>query len=238
MTVAGGWKQVLNEDLDAAVISIDLPVVFGWELVERMRNDRRFDRVPVIVLAQTHDPSDAKRAHGLASDYLAMPFSAEDVESMLASAITEAQRSEMRSVRVLILTDICEIEGDVHLPPELDRFSDGWEAIVGDHRSFVPVTDAHVSTLDGKRLVATTSFMQVTKSQVRGVLPLSAAVDDDQVSHHASDDSARLISRLTRVAAGLAKELAEARDQPVEQMLTDFVHKIGDEPEAVSETPT
>jgi hypothetical protein len=59
----------------------------------------------------------------------------------------------------------------VHLPPELTRFSDAWESVVRDQRSFFPVTDAKVMTVDGDLVLATAAFIEVRKSDVRGVFP-------------------------------------------------------------------
>lgn len=208
---------------DAVVVSTDLPVVYGWELVARMRSDRGASKFPVIVLGDRDTPENRQQAEIHECTFLPLPVAAADIVAELDALIKDAQRSELRGVRVLLLTDVCEIEGTVHVPPGFNRFSDGWEAVIGDPRSFVPVTDARLSSLDGERLIAVTAFLQLPKAQLRAVLP----VDDRPIQRPADQDgSAALIGKLTRVAAGLAKELADQRNVPVRDVLEDFVTKM------------
>ena len=76
------------------------------------------------------------------------------------------------SIGDVLWLDGYRIEGHVHLPPELGRFSDAWESVMRDHREFVPVTTCRVTTGDGDMIIATPSFIEVRKSHIRAVFPM------------------------------------------------------------------
>jgi len=67
------------------------------------------------------------------------------------------------------------VEGSVHVPVELTRFSDAWEAVVRDPREFLPVTDAKLySVADGQMLV-NAGFIQVRKADVKAAFTADAS---------------------------------------------------------------
>jgi hypothetical protein len=78
----------------------------------------------------------------------------------------------MVAVRVTLLLDNFTIDGSIYVAPELRRFSDAWEALVRDQRSFIPVTDARIDRISDGGTFASPAFMQVKKSDIRGVFPL------------------------------------------------------------------
>lgn len=78
---------------------------------------------------------------------------------------------DLVAVKVMILLDHYQIEGLIHMPSDLGRFSDSWESMFDSPRSFVPVTDARV-TLASTGAVASTPFLQVKKSDIRSIFPL------------------------------------------------------------------
>jgi hypothetical protein len=80
--------------------------------------------------------------------------------------------ADLVKVGVALLLDTYLIRGVVHLPPEVARFSDAWESVLGDPRLFIPVTDAEVTTRDGEAVMHT-AFIHVRKSEVKAASPLS-----------------------------------------------------------------
>lgn len=78
---------------------------------------------------------------------------------------------ELVSMRVVMLMAGYQIEADVHLPPELGRFSDAFESLVKDQRQFLPVTDAVITVHGGPKAVAKANFLQVRKAEILGVFP-------------------------------------------------------------------
>jgi DNA-binding response OmpR family regulator len=181
-----GWRLLTAESPDAAVVDIGLPGTDGWTLIEKLRGDDRFARLHVVVLTGLIEPSVVRRAASLGCGYLSKPFAASALISKVRDGlgpVAAAPRAEPRVdpnkielvvVGVVMLLDHYQVEGKVHLPPELARFSDAWESLIRDNRDYVPVTDVRVSLRDGHTVVAQPAFMEVRKSDVRVVFPQDA----------------------------------------------------------------
>jgi hypothetical protein len=90
----------------------------------------------------------------------------------LDSASDGEERVDLDSTPVVLLLDACRIQATIYLAPELGRFSEAWESVMHDHRLFIPVTDATVTTLAGEPVGDTADFMQVRKGDIRAVSPL------------------------------------------------------------------
>jgi DNA-binding response OmpR family regulator len=186
--VQDGWRLLTTEAPDAAVVDIGLPGADGWTLIEKLRGDERFAGLPVVVLTGLIEPEIVRRATSLGCDYLSKPFAASALLSKIREGLeprAATPRAELRAdpnkvelvvVGVVMLLDHYQVEGKVHLPPELARFSDAWESLIRDNRDYVPVTDVRVSLRDGHTVVAQPSFMEVRKADVRAVFPQDAPV--------------------------------------------------------------
>jgi hypothetical protein len=74
-------------------------------------------------------------------------------------------------VRVTLLLDTFTVEGNVYVSPELRRFSDAWESVMRDHRTYIPVTGATIVRVGEDGEFASPNFMQVKKSDLRAVYP-------------------------------------------------------------------
>jgi DNA-binding response OmpR family regulator len=186
--VQEGWRTLVSEIPDAVVMDIRLPGTEGWSLIERIRNDGRYHDLPIVILTGLLEPEVVQRAAALRCDYLSKPFAASALLTKIRTSIktreaagatapppplgTSSVPAQVRivAVGVVILLDHYRIEGTVHLPPELSRFSDAWESIVRDPRSFFPVTEARITT-NGREVVATPGFIEVRKADVRAVFP-------------------------------------------------------------------
>ncbi|HEX2195835.1 MAG TPA: response regulator [Actinomycetota bacterium] len=187
--VQDGWRLLTTELPDAAVVDIGLPGADGWTLIEKLRGDDRFGRLPVVVLTGLIEPEVVRRAASLECDYLSKPFAASALLGKIRGGLERHGRApqapaprvdpnkvELVVVGVVMLLDHYQVEGKVHLPPELARFSDAWESLIRDNRDYVPVTDVRVSLRDGHTIVASPSFMEVRKGDVRAVFPQDAPV--------------------------------------------------------------
>jgi DNA-binding response OmpR family regulator len=182
-----GWRMLVTETPD--VVVMDLQTDGGWPLVERIRGDGRFSTSPVILLSRNLEQETIDKATKLRCEYLSkQPLVATALLNKVKAVVKQAEEGRGRGgpppppgadprhiqlveVGVVILMDAYRIEGNVHLPPEVSRFSDAWESIVRDQRSYFPVTDARVMTVDGDLVLATAAFIEVRKSDVRGVFP-------------------------------------------------------------------
>lgn len=179
-TVGEGWSLLSGATVEyhAAVIGTDLPVIFGWELVNRIRNHPRFVRTPVLVLADELAEGDVDKADSLHCGYLSKPLTSDEIISKVRSFIREAIVAETREVKVHILTDVSQVVGILHLPPHLVRFTDGLESLMADDRAFIPVTEARITHLPTGRLIAETYITHVPKTEIRGVIPSDAIVPE------------------------------------------------------------
>jgi CheY-like chemotaxis protein len=179
-----GWRLLTSEFPDAAVVDIRLPSEDGWTLIRRVRADARFADLPIVVLTGSVEPETMDLAKSLRCDYLAKPFAASALVAKVRALVEErqkrfavpppppspSQRIQMVPVRVVLLLDAYRIEGTCYLPPELGRFSDAWESVMRDNRSYIPLTDARISSIDGEG-VAAPAFTEVRKADVRAVFP-------------------------------------------------------------------
>lgn len=71
-----GWQKALAHHPQVIVSDVDMPIVGGIEMVEKLKNDKRTKHIPVIILTVIAD--EASQLKGLeagASDYLSKPFS-------------------------------------------------------------------------------------------------------------------------------------------------------------------
>ena len=101
-----------------------------------------------------------------------MSIREQDGAAHLPASETEGQKIALRVVRVVLMLDVCRIEGSIHLPPELTRFSDAWESVMRDPRAFFPVTGTKLRYGDESQLLYAPDFMQVRKAEVRAVFPV------------------------------------------------------------------
>jgi CheY-like chemotaxis protein len=190
-----GWRMLVGDRPDAMVTDTGVSGGDGWSLVERVRRDNRFQALPVVVLADQVERETAGRAGPLRCEFLTKPFSAsallEKLDSLLtlpsesddpiASGGPDSRRVDLVPVGVVIFLDNYRVQGTIHLPPELARFSDAWESVVRDPRAFFPVTRARLMSRDGATVLSSPAFVEIRKSDVRAVFPQDLTpVDNSQ----------------------------------------------------------
>jgi CheY-like chemotaxis protein len=179
------WRLVVTEHPDVAIVDIVLPGSDGWSLIEQVRGDARYADLPIVVLTGLLEPDITERAESLRCEYLSKPFAATAllgrIQHLLASATaggagpapapSPPAKAPPVALAVNLLLDDYQVEGTVYLAPDLARFSDAWESLMGDPRAFFPVTSATVYPSGGGHPIAQPAFMEVRKSNVRAVFP-------------------------------------------------------------------
>lgn len=184
--VQDGWRLLNSETPDAVVVDIGLPGADGWTLIEKLRGHDRSAALPVVVLTGLIEPEVVRRATSLGCDYLSKPFAASALLAKIREGVEpsgspappprrDPNQVDLVVVGVVLLLDEYRVEGKVHLPPELARFSDAWESVLRDNRAFLPVTEARVVSSGGDE-VAAPPFLEVRKADVRAVFPQDAPV--------------------------------------------------------------
>ena len=165
--ISGAWGSLTSEPPDAAIIDLGLlGGESGWDLIEKIRSDQAHSNLPIVILTASPPDVVLDRARSLNCEYLGKPFSAPALLDRLQLAVRAAGRAPgQRSEGVVLMLGTYRVEGNVHVPVELTRFSDAWEAVVRDPREFLPVTDAKMFGSDGQ-MIASAAFIQVRKKDV------------------------------------------------------------------------
>ena len=171
------WKLLIGEAPDVLVMDVNMPGADGWSILSRLRADGRTYSIPVVMMSASVDLNLAERAHALAAEYLdksaltsLLPRLVEDAVARAAKVTPPHSPAMLDKRRVrLVLASGPRVEGTVHISGELDRFSDSWDALMRDHRSFVPVTEATV--YEGEAEGELVPFLLIHKSDVRVVIP-------------------------------------------------------------------
>lgn len=64
-----------NENIDLVLLDIHMPIMGGFEVIERLKNDDKTKDIPIIVITTNHSPEDEIRALDLgAVDFITKPF--------------------------------------------------------------------------------------------------------------------------------------------------------------------
>ena len=82
-------------------------------------------------------------------------------------------RIDKISYEVIVLTDQFKIEGEVHLI-EGERITD---FIRTEESTFLPITDATISTLNGGAVLYKTEFLSLNRDKVTLVMPRHNMID-------------------------------------------------------------
>lgn len=76
----------------AVITDLDMPRMDGFELIERLRADPRYSRIPIIVASGSCDPDAPERARRLgANAYFVKPYSPAELKSRLEQLLHETQ---------------------------------------------------------------------------------------------------------------------------------------------------
>ena len=53
-----GWEKMQGESFDAVVFDIEMPRMNGFELTEKVRQDKRFEHLPIVLVTSLESPED------------------------------------------------------------------------------------------------------------------------------------------------------------------------------------
>lgn len=81
-------KLLSAMQIDLVLADVHMPEINGLELVRFIKSDARLRRIPVIVMSTEADETDRQRGLSLgADDYLAKPFTAEELRRLIKKYI-------------------------------------------------------------------------------------------------------------------------------------------------------
>ena len=91
-TGAEGLAEVPLYQPDVIVTDVRMPDISGYEIVERLRRDPRFNRIPIVFVTGQSDLKDKLRAFELgADDYLVKPFQPEELVARLGILVRRSE---------------------------------------------------------------------------------------------------------------------------------------------------
>jgi CheY-like chemotaxis protein len=82
----GGLQAAFNQAPDAVVLDLMMPVMDGFEVLRRVREDQRTHEVPVVVLTAKTSQDDRDQCFALGADaFMTKPFDPEELKRELDS---------------------------------------------------------------------------------------------------------------------------------------------------------
>jgi two-component system, OmpR family, response regulator len=120
-----GLYKALSADYDAIVLDVMLPLVTGWEILARLRQEKA---TPVLMLTARDGTADRVRGlDGGADDYLVKPF---DIPELFARLRAIIRRGSQQSRPILEIGDVC-------IDTAARTVTRGGEAVILTAREFV-----------------------------------------------------------------------------------------------------
>lgn len=179
------WEAVVSESPDCLVVDLILEGGSdGWALLDRVRHDGRFEHVPGVILTGLYEEPEVKmRALEYNCDVLGKPFDPPVLLEKLRALVRDAElvygkdigrggkHVDLLPMRIVAFSDSYTFEGTMHLPRELNRFSEGLEAVLKDKRHFIPITDAQVKPRDGSQPTSV-PFIEIAKGEIIAISPV------------------------------------------------------------------
>ncbi len=82
------WQTVQTEDLDLILLDLMLPLMSGFEILEKVKSDTNYKNIPVVILtAKSHDRDVQKGMDMGADKYIKKPFNPVDLIDQIHSVL-------------------------------------------------------------------------------------------------------------------------------------------------------
>ncbi len=112
-------KAIENEDYDAILLDVQMPVLDGIRTTQAIRNDKRFKNLPIIAMTANAMKGDREKylKAGM-NDYIAKPINTEQLFSVLRNWVVPKERPELEK-KILKQREKCVFD-TINFPVELD----------------------------------------------------------------------------------------------------------------------
>lgn len=78
-----------NDHPDIILLDIMMPGIDGWELFTRIRDDERWNKIPIVFLTAKRDDFSKGFGRITAHDYITKPFAIDDLEKRIDEILDE-----------------------------------------------------------------------------------------------------------------------------------------------------
>ncbi|MEJ7682933.1 MAG: response regulator [Segetibacter sp.] len=78
------WRFIIKTLPDVLFLDLNMPVKNGMECLQLLREDRRYDKVPIIIYSTSVNKNDIDKAYSNGANYFAVkPNAIEDIAGMI-----------------------------------------------------------------------------------------------------------------------------------------------------------
>jgi DNA-binding response OmpR family regulator len=107
-----GLELAWRERPDAILLDVMMPGLDGWKVAERLLEDERTRRIPIIFLTARADIRDQARGLGAGGlDYITKPFNPVDLAAVVEAVVRAVERGEREELRAEKLSELRELLG-------------------------------------------------------------------------------------------------------------------------------
>jgi DNA-binding response OmpR family regulator len=92
LTAAEGLELLDSESFDLLILDLMLPDIDGFDVLARLRQDPRFDTLPILILSAKADPEAISRGLEMGADgYLTKPYLPNTLTSRVRSLLAQGR---------------------------------------------------------------------------------------------------------------------------------------------------
>jgi DNA-binding response OmpR family regulator len=92
-TAVEGIRLLNEEDFDILILDLMLPDMDGLDLLKALRQDNRFDNLPVLILSARADPEAIRNGLAAGADgYLTKPYLPHSLTQRVTSMLSQGRR--------------------------------------------------------------------------------------------------------------------------------------------------
>lgn len=81
------------------ILDINMPVMNGKEALKKIRADRNYDDIPVIMFSTSNNLADKRYAEGLNADFITKPLSYNDMRALVDEFVSRCNIKAINDVR-------------------------------------------------------------------------------------------------------------------------------------------